>query len=535
MIWHIFKKDFKLAWRFAALFAGLEFLYVILLILEPIKIMDPVAEALQSILQFGVVAAGALLIARLSHQDAIPGVRQDWLVRPIDRKHLLAAKLLAVVVLVHGPMLVADTLYNWAAKPVVYVNPHSFGQALAVAVGHGAFVLLTHSLPLLALCSIARNIGESIGSGVVLFLGVALGLTITRAFYWEFLGILNVADGTGLSWIPTTAGYLVNLAGAIAVLFTQFFYRKTLVSRAIVGGVWIVFGLVTAFFPWQSAFAIERQLATQKGLGSGIKLNFDPSMGRAHRTPARYGEDSTTLYVPLRVEGLPPDTVLRVEMSDSVSIAKSGKTRLFSRDRRQDFHSNGPAHLKLGLEPLTRNGLEGPLNNPETRDQPFQLEIDLSMTLLRLQSSTELPAMMGRRAPRVCIDMTLYMSEAGPFEEEGDPRDVQMELICSPIIAPKNPCVSLELNNLPPPFVQRPSLTCFRSYSPLVDRLLPGGDRVAMAANFYDPNGVLHYEDIDFGLYTIRSTIRWYKPVDHFIRKIVIPDVRLKDWIAETP
>lgn len=47
MIWHIFKKDFKLAWRFAALFAGLEFLYVILLILEPIKIMDPVAEALQ--------------------------------------------------------------------------------------------------------------------------------------------------------------------------------------------------------------------------------------------------------------------------------------------------------------------------------------------------------------------------------------------------------------------------------------------------------------------------------------------------------
>lgn len=351
MIRHILKKDFKLVWRYAALFSALEFLYVILLIFS--YGAGPSADALQSILQFGIVVSGALLIVNLSHQDAIPGERQDWLVRPIERKHLLAAKLLSILLWVHGPIVAVDILYN-------FVNGSSFGSAIATAISHGVFVLLTHTLPLLALCSIARNLGEAIAAGIVLFLGMALGLTITSAFHWELLRTMDVTSGTGLRWIPLSAGYLVMLVGAMAVLFTQFFYRKTFFSRALTCGVWIVFGLVTAFFPWKTAFAIESSRAAEKGLGSTITVNFDPAIGRIHRRPTRPGEIDQTLYVPLRVEGLPPDTVLRAEMWDSFALVKSGKVKAFSRDRNRDFHGNGTAHLKLGMEPLNRDPRENP-------------------------------------------------------------------------------------------------------------------------------------------------------------------------------
>jgi hypothetical protein len=542
MIWHILKKDFKLVWRYAALFSALEFLYVILLIFS--YGAGPSADALQSILQFGIVVSGALLIANISHQDAIPGERQDWLVRPIERKHLLAAKLLSILLWVHGPIVVVDILYN-------FVNGFSFGSTIATAISHSGFVLLTHSLPLLALCSIARNLGEGIAAGIVLFLGMALGMTITRAFYRELSTTIDVTNGTGLSWIPISAGYLVMLVGATAVLFTQFFYRKTFFSRALTCGVWIVFGFVTAFFPWKTAFAIESSLAAEKGLGSGITVNFDPAIGRIHRRPMRPGEIDDTLHIPLRVEGLPPDTVLRAEMWDSFALVKSGKVKAFSRDRNRNFHVNGPAHLKLGMEHLDPDPMEYPYNDPETRDEPFQLEIELSMTLLRVQKSTELRSLFRPvsgtgfsigsgpgpffRFSQACTEMTTYMTHAGPDDEDAEPNDTQIDLHCAPVTATE-PCVSLVLKDLPPPFVLRPSLTCFRSYSPFVDRLLPGGDAVRLRASFYDPADVLHYEDLGFErMRDVESALRWYKPVDHFTRKIVIPNVRLKDWIAETP
>lgn len=172
------------------------------------------------------------------------------------------------------------------------------------------------------------------------------------------------------------------------------------------------------------------------------------------------------------------------------------------------------------------------------------------MTLLRVQKSTELRSLFrpvsgtgfsigfgpGPFGPSPgCTQMTTFMTQAGPDDEDAEPNDTQVELRCAPVTAAE-PCVSLVLKDLPPPFVLRPALTCFRSYSPFVDRLLPGGDGVRLRASFYDPADVLHYEDLDFErLRDVGTALRWYKPVDHFTRKIVIPSVRLKDWIAETP
>ena len=45
------------------------------------------------------------LIVLAIHQEAIPSITQDWLVRPIKRSDLLLAKVLPVVLVIHAPMV----------------------------------------------------------------------------------------------------------------------------------------------------------------------------------------------------------------------------------------------------------------------------------------------------------------------------------------------------------------------------------------------------------------------------------------------
>ena len=57
----------------------------------------------------GFALLGVMVTVVLAmHQDPIPGARQDWLVRPIRRMDLAAAKLLFVLLMVQAPLLVVD-------------------------------------------------------------------------------------------------------------------------------------------------------------------------------------------------------------------------------------------------------------------------------------------------------------------------------------------------------------------------------------------------------------------------------------------
>ena len=58
---------------------------------------------LSAIVQFLSLLTTALLIALVMHQDNLPGLQQDWLVRPIRRRDLALSKLLFLVLLAQGP------------------------------------------------------------------------------------------------------------------------------------------------------------------------------------------------------------------------------------------------------------------------------------------------------------------------------------------------------------------------------------------------------------------------------------------------
>src|SRR5229473_3096461 len=160
MVWHIFKKDLKLLWRLVLGLAAAQCLYTVLLYRRDHGATN-LAQML-NMLGMIIILAGGILVAAVVHLDAIPGVRQDWLVRPIKRMDLLAAKLLFVILLVEGPILITD--FVGAAA-----NGFPFAQSLSAAVSHSIFSLAIFYLPILAFATLTQNFTEGVAGAVIAF------------------------------------------------------------------------------------------------------------------------------------------------------------------------------------------------------------------------------------------------------------------------------------------------------------------------------------------------------------------------------
>src|SRR6266576_4512729 len=89
MVWHIFKKDWKLLWVFVIAVASLHWISTFIMFKLGLFMEDAMLEMLGQVVPSLAFFASMFLIAAIVHVEAIPGVRQDWLVRPIRRGKLL--------------------------------------------------------------------------------------------------------------------------------------------------------------------------------------------------------------------------------------------------------------------------------------------------------------------------------------------------------------------------------------------------------------------------------------------------------------
>src|SRR5437764_10835420 len=118
MVLHILRKDWRLLWPLVAALAALQALLAFARFSAGIFVSGlPTTPA-----AFLELLAVATVITLVAHQDPVPGVRQDWLVRPILRRDLFLAKLSFVVVFVQAPWFATDLLQGLA-------NGFSFGQS----------------------------------------------------------------------------------------------------------------------------------------------------------------------------------------------------------------------------------------------------------------------------------------------------------------------------------------------------------------------------------------------------------------------
>src|SRR5580658_4200506 len=291
MIWHIFRKDLKLLWRMAIGVALINLLHRAIQSGAGIfrnATLSP-AVALSGVLELVSLLATGVLIVMAVQQDPIPGLTQDWLVRPIRRRDLLLGKVLFVALMVQAPIFLIEVGQCLAAG-------FPLGPSLAAPLSRSVWVFLAMDLPVLAFATLTRSLTQAAGAAIAIVLGYAL-FTQASILYTNFLfNRIWVTDAAQVAW---------GLAGVAAVLTLQYYRRKTTRARWVYGAAALVW-LSAQFLPWQPAFAVEEHLSPQPTAAAGVQIVFDPVKGKlqGHSPAGSRSRGLPTadvhLYVPMR-------------------------------------------------------------------------------------------------------------------------------------------------------------------------------------------------------------------------------------------
>lgn len=325
--------------------------------------ISPIAREIMRLLTpawfIGVIALAVVAI----HEDTIPGVDQDWLIRPLNRTDLLLAKLLFVAIAACVPMLVVNMADELALG-------FGFLPSLWYAVYKEFYLFVCLLIPAAAVASATRNAVELIilGAGLVLLYVLSVWLSAT------LFGLNRCPTcDTSIGWLQSLLQHIGILVGSAAVLGVQYYKRNTQLSRLLLAAGVVL--LVIVQLPWNVAFAIQswagvpigslpsalRITAAQTSVASATAssrsrqdnakraaqallqgdvdaaVEIQRSLGRSHAAPV-------TLTVPLQIKGFIHDEFLVVDRADfAVLDAKGATLYRGSREERKSTPLNADA------------------------------------------------------------------------------------------------------------------------------------------------------------------------------------------------
>jgi hypothetical protein len=480
MVWHIFRKDWKLLWRMVtgvALINAMQ--HAMVSSAGPFWSNRAPLAVLESMFANVSLVATAVLVVLLVQEDAIPGLCQDWLVRPIRRRDLLLSKLLFLALLVQGPIFVMEVVQTLAAG-------FPLGPALGSPVSRSLWMLLAFDLPVLALAALTPNLVQAAGAGIGATVGYALA-------YLAF----------GQIWVHDLARVLWGVLAVAVVLALQYYRRKTLRARWAYGAAALVW-VALEFVPWQTAFAIQERLSPQPAAADPVQIAFEPGLGSVARPdgapfhPNPRGIAYIEVWVPLRIAGVADDEMLIPDRATS-RITGPGGTEIDLGNAAGWAGWAGPRddrNMRRQLVLVPQDSYN------RMKNQPERLEIDFSLTLLKANPAQAMPAVGGDR----------WIEGLGRCQTRSDTMGAEVGCL-SP---GKMPFVAWSLGN------QR-YLAGQTDFTPYVGRVQ--GDSISHFSHDFPAEGL--------PLKDARITVQVYRPEAHFTRHVLIPEIRLSDWRAE--
>ncbi len=540
MAWQIFRKDWKLLWPLVlAAAAGQALLAMLLYRHEPYAASQPV-NATAMLLSLGLGVAWCLLIVLAVQQDAIPGVDQDWLVRPIRRRDLLLAKILFIVLLVHGPAAAAHLLRGLA-------EGFGFGETLRAALLAAVELALMVSLPVMAIAALTRSVTEAALSALAVLFGLLLAALLIHALLFPFthvFGFEDAVDGSGIAWVWRTLSHLWLLLAMAVVLALQYFRRSTRPSRLLFIGGLFIFMQISAL-PWRPAFALQQWLSARPDAARSVSLAFDPDRHVADADAGQLdtllfagdpeekkakkgkkkkadGEDIPQIVLPLQFSGLPAGLILHADRTALRLVDVDGHT--LYRGNGHDFDLPAPDHGD-GQALLYQSFRIPAAVVQKAGDRALRLELDYSLTLLRPHALPPLPAQSSNR-PLGTIGQC-----AGRIDDTGD----AIEVGCR-AAGELPPCLSMTLEQADGTQRNPEQFVCEMNYQPAFLRFsMEPFDRSEATLPFRDPTGAVHYPVDKARLHDAQVAISVYEPEAHFSRHLVIAQLRLRDWQAAAP
>jgi hypothetical protein len=506
MIWHIFGKDCRQLWRLAATVACAHMANAALrLVLGPFnqpRGLVTFAELFSAATLLGMCA----LIVAAVQEDVIPGASQDWLIRPIRRRDLLVAKLMFVAVVVQGPALFADMAHGIAAGLAV-------GDSVRSAVSRSTVMFLVFDVPVLGLAAITGTLVQVMGSLVGIWLAVMVGV---------FAGI--VARGgapppfasSGIQWMTPAYWSVLAFSAAAVIIPLQYFRRATRQSRRIVVGA-VLLAPVLSVSTWTSAFAVQQRLSPNRPLAESIRLAFAADGGAVSSVPGV--SSSRTLLVPLRVSGLPADSVLMNDRSE---------VRLAGSDGGTLYRGKTTPTLGYGDDFVVRTTDAGDVSTrqqivlPELayqrlRNQSVRMEIDYSLTVFDLATTATIGA----------DDADQWIAAFGRCRSQIDEDGDEIELGCLHS-GPGPTCVSAALESVTREFQSPPQWSCAADYSPYDVHLYPDAtSRFTMTVKLPEVRQTNKPALDRSGLAGAVVRVKSYQPAAHFTRRLVVPEIHV--------
>jgi hypothetical protein len=550
MAWHFFRKDFRLLWPIALALAATAALcaartWVVGHFREPVALYQ-LTSFLPILLYLGIV----LVTITAVHQDPLPGVRQDWLTRPVRRRDVWLSKLVFVLLIVIAPIFVIDVLEQLSVGL-------SFTMSLAGAASRALVLFSLLGLPALALGAITRSFTDA------LILGIVATVVISAIC---ILGLAVLPPGTvfvgqqGSQWVPYACGFLVTTVAAAGTLWFQHTRRRTGVARgiALAGALMATATLVA--LPASATMEIQRWAWGRASQRSVIAMKFDPDtrteLGGQHlqiqNNPAQqdaasmaalaaFAQSDNALYarirLPFRVEGMAPGSILRADRltlrvvapngatwvdADHVCVVRPGTIGTTCRTNGLEIRadSSGAAESAGAAQVMLSAALYERIKN-----EPVTLQLGFSLTSFEPD-----PAQLAG----TLSDMR-QLAHLGSCATRIDADEDEVELRClTSATAPS--CVVAVLED-PRTQQRNPELQgCLPNYAPFP--LYPALDvvsSVGISLPFRDPSGLAKYPVSSPAIAHARIRLTTFTPVSHFDRTISIHNVRLADWIARPP
>jgi hypothetical protein len=527
MIWHIFKKDFRLRWPYGLAAAIAQFaivaMHLKLGVFEKQRIFAAVLLVLEIMMDLGV----AVLIAAVVHEDSVVGVRQDWLVRPIRRRDLVAAKLLFLLLAVQVPMLLACVIGGLA-------NGFPFWLSLSAALSQNVYFLIGFTLPIFAFVSLTRSTSEALGVAFMIVVGSIMGLNV---LVLPITGSpLGLTSNTGLAWIPLTFRFAIYFVAALAILALQYFRRATRASWLVLATS-VAICLFSALLPWKVVFAFQKAIAPASVQAQSIAVRFDPghlySAAQASfaRTSPISGADErdemkedTILHVPLVFTGIPDGSILKIDRAVARFTGPNTREQIVStRGDPGDFEVPGDDQHNSELRPVdellhVRGGVY-----TRMKDAPVTLQLDYSVTLLNLSSTHAIPAVNG----------DLHIDGLGHCETRLNDSRTEVDLICLDV-GNTSQCTTALLQDPATGLHNPPLRGCRDDYAPYFGRYQPPDTLVLRGVDFdfRDPSDLIHYPVNESTVDGAQVLIKNYSVAGHFTMHLTIPAIRLAELAA---
>jgi hypothetical protein len=523
MVWHIFKKDWKLMWKSAAMVMSLQLAYAFIQTTSEFGRGNPILEEFHTLLMFLWLIAGMFWVVMLVHQDALPGTKQDWLTRPIRRIDVLLAKVFFAAMVMQGSSIVGDLAQGLG-------DGFSLGQTLRAAMLRAAVGFIAITLPALVIGTLTQSIAEAMILTAVLGCGIFVFTLMAVAAGGGYQHQFDPTNNSGIDWIPNLLRYMIVLMGGAAVLAIGY-RRKTFHGRAVMAIVLLVM-LCSQATPWTPVFALEKRLSPQRGAADGIALSWHPHTTQTGdpvtgdhfdfggiKLESPNARDEVRLLFPISVTGLPMDSVLKTDLAHVAFLDVNGKylssTDGGSIEIRHEGAESGPAAYDQAVKiPAS--------TYQENKDLQVRAEMTYSMTLFKLRTSYSMPAIGGDR----------IMAGWGHCESKINGAGTAVEVMC--VQMGKGPtCATVFLEDTRDGRRNRANTRCFPNYSPYIDRPIPDAvSRFKLVLPFRDPAGEIQYAVDGARMDTAQIVIRMYEPADHFTRMITSPLVAMKDLAA---